>query len=368
MGAALGQASDEPELENSSASPFRIKDGVLPPPIMAEVACEPQPLPELGEGAIWDERSQKLLFLDIMGSRLFRFDPMDGSLEDHPLAPPAVSSVVPLSDSCDRTGDIVGITLKEGFATYNFKTKQVVKLPNNPTVADRERFNDGKVDTMGRYWAGTIARDSNNNPVHEGALYRRDLDGSVVKVLKGVAISNGLSWDKDGTMYFTDTLTGKIDRLTYDDKTGEVKDRTPCIEGFNFETTGLPDGHCIDSEGMLWVACFNGGMVRRFNPKTGEVVAEVHIPAEGGRQVTSCAFGGDDLSDLYITTAHEFMPASELAKEGIPRAGALFRVPSKKLKELGGNVSGTAAFRWFLPGAGQQTPTCFCASASCDIQ
>lgn len=355
----LGEASEE-----VAALPFKIKDGVLPFPLEAEVACQPQPLPELGEGAIWDERSGRLLFLDILGSRLFRFDPKQpADLEEHSLAEfsSAVSSVVPLSDSCDKTGDVVGVTLREGFATYNFRRKQLTSLPNNPDVAERERFNDGKVDTKGRYWAGTIARDSSDTPVYQGALYRRDLNGSVVKVLEDVAVSNGLSWDKDGTMYFTDTWAGTVDKLSYDMESGEVSGRTPCIEGFDFDTTGLPDGHCMDAEGMLWVACFNGGRVLRFDPKTGELLAEVHLPAEAGLQVTSCTFGGDALKDLYITTAHEGTPVSELP----PLAGALFIVSGEKLKELGGKPYGVPASRWFLPGAGKETT---CCAAACAIQ
>lgn len=346
LSGGLFQADDDTPWTVTS-SPFKCKDDVKA--IFAEVVCEPTPLPELGEGAIWDNRSKRLLFLDILGCRLFRFDPNEpDSLEEHDLSKfsKSVSSVVPISESSDPTGDIVGITARDCFAIYNFKTRTAqMSTSLKSRVSANERFNDGKVDTMGRYWAGTIARDpKTNEPVHEGALYRRNLDGSVDQVLKDVAISNGLTWEQ-GTMYFTDTLTGQLDVLTYDEQTGAVKDRKACIEGFTFEETGLPDGHCTDNEGMLWVACFNGGMVRRFDPKTGELLAEAHVPAEGGRQVTSCAFGGDDLSELYITTAHEAMPASELESNGIPLAGALFKVTREKLQALGA-VPGRSVSKW----------------------
>merc|ERR1712194_291451 len=109
----------------------------------------------------------------------------------------------------------------------------------------------------------------------------------------------------NGTMYYADTPTGKVDAFDYDEKTGDISNRRPCIKGFDFPTTGFPDGNTLDSAGMLWVAQFNGGCAGRYDPKTGKCLAKVVVPNQAGRQVTSVAFAGDGCGDLYLTTAHE---------------------------------------------------------------
>lgn len=311
------------------------------PSVEAVVAVQPSPSPELGEGTIWDARTGKLLWLDIMGCRLFRFDPSTGQNEEHDMSAHSanVSSVVPLSARDDATGNKVGLTVREGFATYDYGTREFALMPGNPPVADGERFNDGKVDPQGRYWAGTIARDPptpDGAPVHRGFFYRRDADGSVAQIFDGIAISNGLTWAKDGqTMYYTDTPTGQVDVLDFDAKTGAVSNRRPCVTGFVFEETGFPDGCCLDSEGMLWVARFNGGCAGCYDPRSGELLCEARVPATAGKQVTSVAFGGDGLGDLFLTTAHEGVAAADLEAAGTPLAGALFRVPRAELAALG---------------------------------
>lgn len=136
-------------------------------------------------------------------------------------------------------------------------------------------------------------------------------------------------------MYYTDTQQGRVDALDYDASTGEVKNRRPCITGFAFDSTGFPDGCTIDSEGMLWVARFNGGCAGRYNPSSGELLAEARVPATAGRQVTSVAFGGDGLGDLYLTTAHENKTVEEMVSAGFPHAGCLFRVTQADLAKIG---------------------------------
>lgn len=136
-------------------------------------------------------------------------------------------------------------------------------------------------------------------------------------------------------MYYIDTPSAQIDAFDYDVSSGEVKNRRPCVTGFDFNTTGFPDGCTIDSEGMLWVARFNGGCAGRYDPATGKLLAEVRVPATAGRQVTSVAFGGEGLGDLYLTTAHEGKTAEEAAAAGLPLAGCLFRATRAELQKLG---------------------------------
>eukprot|EP00933_Yihiella_yeosuensis_P005547 TRINITY_DN110083_c0_g1_i1.p1 TRINITY_DN110083_c0_g1~~TRINITY_DN110083_c0_g1_i1.p1 ORF type:complete len:393 (-),score=56.54 TRINITY_DN110083_c0_g1_i1:88-1137(-) len=306
---------------------------IAPPTAEASLAVEHSA--ELGEGSIWDSRSKKLLWLDIMNSQLFRFDPVTKKNEQYSLAAhsPYVSSVVPFTDDL-RNRDIVCVTLKDGFALFNFATQEFKRLGGDPAVGERERFNDGKADPNGRFWAGTITRDSDGEPCVGATLYRREYDGTVTPVLKDVSISNGIAWTKDSSlMYYIDTPTGKVDVFDYDPTSGSITNRRPCITGFDFDETGFPDGCTLDLEGMLWVACFNGGCARRFDPSTGTLLAEVKVPAAAGLQVTSVAFGGEKLEDLYLTTAREGF--DEAKKKAHPLAGSLFVLKGAELNKLG---------------------------------
>ncbi|CAK9046024.1 unnamed protein product [Durusdinium trenchii] len=310
------------------------------PVLEAEVAVQLEA--GLGEGSIWDSRSKKLIWLDILGVKLFRFDPSSGQNEVFELSgfSTSVSSVVPISSEVDPEGDTVGVTLREGFAIYNFRTRGLHKLGNDPPIKHGERFNDGKVDPRGCYWAGTLARDESSEIISGAAtLYCRDLDGSVKAVLTDLSISNGLVWTTDArSMYFIDTPSAQIDRLDFDPSSGTLSNRRPVVKGFDFETTGFPDGCAIDQEDRLWVARFNGGCCGYYDPKSGKLLAEVRVPAEAGKQVTSVAFGGSEMRDLYLTTGREGF--DEAKAKQYPLAGSLFVVPAVKLAHISGGVAG----------------------------
>lgn len=315
-----------------------------PPGVMAEVPTVEAEVAVrleagLGEGSLWDSRSKKLLWLDILGAKLFRFDPSTGQNEEFDLSShsTAVSSVVPIAE--DASGDTVALTTREGFAVYNFRSQQLDLLGvPEPGVKEGERFNDGKVDPLGCYWAGTLCRDASEEIVPKAAkLYRRYGDGAVKMVMEELSISNGLVWSKDGqTMYYIDTPSAQIDAMDFN--AGEVSNRRAVVKGFDFETTGFPDGCAIDLEDRLWVARFNGGACGCYDPKTGKMLAEVRVPKEAGRQVTSAAFGGEDLQDLYLTTAREGF--DEAKGKDFPLAGSLFVVPAAKLQEICPGVRG----------------------------
>ncbi|CAJ1377570.1 unnamed protein product [Effrenium voratum] len=291
----------------------------------------------LGEGSIWDSRSKKLLWLDIVGAKIFRFDPVSKSNEEFDLSSfsPFVSSVVPISQDLDPHGDVVGVTLRDGFATYNFRSRSLQRLGNDPGVQEGERFNDGKVDPRGCYWAGTIARNSAGEILAgASALYCREADGAVQVRKPKVSISNGIVWTKDSkVMYYIDTPSARVEAWDFDLSTGAISNPRPAVSGFDFATTGFPDGCAIDTADRLWVARFNGGCCGWYDPRSGELLAEVRVPAAAGKQVTSVAFGGENLEDLYLTTAREgFDPA---AAERCPLAGSLFVVPKAQLAEIG---------------------------------
>ena len=175
------------------------------------------------------------------------------------------------------------------------------------------RFNDGKVDPQGRFYAGTMHHGQTEIL---GALYMLQGDGSVTAVLEEVGISNGLAWSADGkTMYYIDTPRHLVDAFDVDLATGALSNRRVIAEFAD----SSPDGMAIDVEGCLWVACWGGKRVERIDPSNGERLAIVRVPASN---TSSAAFGGPNLDDLYITTAREGLTDAQLATE--PHAGDLF--------------------------------------------
>jgi len=214
----------------------------------------------------------------------------------------------------------------DGFRTLDWDSGSTELLA--PVEADRPelRMNDGKVDPRGRFWAGTMRRDEMGT---EGSLYRLDPDHSVTRLFGGVGISNGLDWTTDRrTMYYIDTTPRALYAFDYDDATGAISGRRALI---TFpEERGVPDGMTLDADGYLWVALWGGWAVQRYDPD-GQMVGRVEVPAS---QVTSVAFGGPDLDELYITCARR-------DNEGDPRqpaAGGIFRFRP--------GVQGRACFRF----------------------
>ena len=174
------------------------------------------------------------------------------------------------------------------------------------------RMNDGDCDPDGRFWCGTMAYDARDGG---GALYRVEPDGRFATALDDVTISNGLGWSPDGrTAFYVDSMARGIDTFSYSPASGELGDRRRFAD--IDASLGLPDGLAVDAEGGVWLALWDGGAVRRYAPD-GTLDAVVPLPC--GR-VTACAFGGDDLSELFITTSRLELP------DGVdPLGGALFR-------------------------------------------
>ena len=188
-------------------------------------------------------------------------------------------------------------------------------------IVEGVRMNDGKCDPAGRFWAGSMAYTGDKGA---GKLYRLDPDLSLHTVLDSVTISNGLVWtSNNSTFYYIDTPTGRVDAYDYDHGAGNISNCRTAVEIPDGQ--GGPDGMTIDSEDMVWVAHWGGGCVTRWNPQTGELLETVEVP--GARQITSCALGGANLDDLYITSASIGLDDEGLAEQ--PNAGKLFRVKVK---------------------------------------
>ncbi len=177
------------------------------------------------------------------------------------------------------------------------------------------RTNDAKCDAYGRMWVGTMAFDFTPGAAALFSFDSKDLK----KVVPDLTVSNGIGWSLDKKiMYFIDSPTKRVDIFDFDLESGELRNRRPFL--LLGDLDAFPDGLTTDEDGGVWVALFGGGEVRRFDSQ-GTLTHIVEIPV---KQVTSCCFGGGDMSELYITTAQNGMDSDSLIRE--PLAGSLFRV------------------------------------------
>jgi sugar lactone lactonase YvrE len=264
---------------------------------------------QLGEGPLWDPEEQVLYWVDIQGHVFYRFHPGTGMHEVFTVGLPVGALAIRAS------GGFVMAT-RRGFALWNqhmtFIADPEADIPTN-------RFNDGAVDCAGRFWAGTMSERTGQSNAPEGSLYRLDSDLSVHTMDTGFAISNGIGWSPDNsTMYVTDSPRQVIYAYDFDPATGAIDHKRPFIS--TPEEEGMPDGLAIDSEGGIWSARWEGWKIIRYDP-TGKKEREIQLPVQ---YPTSCAFGGKNMDELYITSA--WVELSQEQREQQPFAGDLFRV------------------------------------------
>ncbi len=261
----------------------------------------------VGEGPHWDTSTQRLVWVDIEGNRILEFDPASGTTREAAV-PQHPGAIVRRASG----GYIAAVT--DGFAAVDFDGRFEM-IASIEADLPQSRMNDGKCDSQGRFWAGTT-RMTHDTAV--GTLYRLDADRSVHPMLSDVWISNGLDWtDDDQRMYFIDSHSSQVDVFDFDAATGAIANRRPVVQAP--KEWLFPDGMTLDAEGYLWVAFWGSSAVRRFDPE-GRLDHELELPVS---QVASCAFGGADLRDLYITTAARGLDEAALERE--PHAGGLFR-------------------------------------------
>ena len=271
----------------------------------------------LGEGPAWDAKTQTLYWVDILEKRIhYHRGDEDGfmQLDDMPgcLAPckngtlliAARASILEL-EPFDQTQDRSATTRKTILAS--------ISEPAN------NRFNDGKCDPSGRFLAGTMNMDEKSST---GALY--SFDGkTVTRLLDGVRISNGLAWSQDHkTFYYIDTPTREVKAYDYNIFTGQIEN--PRVTITVPESLGWPDGMTSDTAGNLWIAMWGGAQITRWNPQTGQLLEQISLPA---KNITSCAFGGSNLDELYITSARLGLDNVDLTEYRY--SGSLMRVKTK---------------------------------------
>jgi sugar lactone lactonase YvrE len=257
---------------------------------------------ELGESPVWDERAAALYAVDILAGAVLHLDPATGVSEQIARLDDLVGAIV-----LRREGGLVAATGTSVVLLDAGLRRTVVAEIHAATGI---RFNDGACDPQGRFWVGTMSLDERPD---RGTLYRFDERG-LVTIVESVSISNGIDWTVDGTrMIYADTPTRRIDSFAFDAEHGTLSDRRTLVE-----LPGMPDGLTIDAEDHIWVALWDGWAVHRYRPD-GTLDRVVELPVA---RPTSCAFGGADLADLYVTSARMGLTAGAL--EAQPHAGGVF--------------------------------------------
>lgn len=243
----------------------------------------------VGEGPLWDVVEQALYFIDIVGKKVHRHDPAEGSTRSWDV--PEVIGSMALRE---QGGAIVA--LPDGVYSLDFDSGEVAPLARPRGLDSRIQFNDGKVDRRGRFIVGST--DSNlkdTQPI--GSVYRLDGDHALSVLDTRIHISNGPCWSPDDcTFYFSDSLIHTIYAYDYDIETGEVADRRVFAD--TRELGGIPDGATVDSDGLMWMAICEGAKVVAFRPD-GNVERIIDMPVA---LTASVMFGGPDLDLLYVTS------------------------------------------------------------------
>lgn len=273
-------------------------------PIDSRLQCVADVHAVLGEGPVWVGRESALYWLDIKGLKIFRLA-ADGTLRSWP-TPFRVGSIAPRASGGFIGGTEGGIALiQPDFGRFDIVADPEEQLPGN-------RFNDGKVDRRGRFWAGTM---DDREKEATGTLYCVGPDLDCRAIDGGYKVTNGPAFSPLGDrMYHNDSAR----QVTYvfDMVDGKACNRRTLLE-FR-EGDGFPDGITVDSEGCLWIAFWDGGCVRRFSSE-GEWVETVEVPVS---RPTSCVFGGPEFDRLYVTSASIGLDEGALGTQ--PNAGGLF--------------------------------------------
>ena len=266
---------------------------------------------DLGEGPIWSPQTNCVTWTDITQNKFHTADLDTGATKSFS-APLMVGAI-----AHTRGGDYVAAT-QEGFARVSIDGKF---SPLHTFLAADMRMNDGKVDPVGRFWAGSMALSFEKN---RGSLYVLEKDGSYLSVLDNVTLSNGMGWSPDSNFfYYIDSIPGVLKRFDYEAVHGRISNPVDLI---TFDTSkGIPDGMCITSDGKIVVALWDGGRVEVYEP-SGKKISEIKV---GVSRPTSCTFGGADGEVLIVTTASQGI---DLDKE--PLAGKILAVTGTGLSGL----------------------------------
>jgi len=281
-----------------------LNNNLLPIPVLKEKTCQ------LGEGPVWDVHRNTIWWIDILNGEFHEYNP---SFKSHRTI--VLGQMIGSFALC-TDGNFIA-ALQHGFAFIDRFTGAIKMIADPEKHLPGNRFNEGKCDPAGSFWAGTMAL---SEAPGAGSLYVLQKDLLTKKVISDVSVSNGMAWSSDHrTFYYVDSPTKQVVAYDYEKSSGHISNKRTVIKIADDE--GFPDGMTIDTEGMLWIGHWNGWQVARWNPHTGEKLLQIKLPVA---KVTSCTFGGEHLNDLYITTAKVDLIKEELEKQ--PLAGSLFVV------------------------------------------
>ncbi|XP_014785746.1 regucalcin [Octopus bimaculoides] len=277
------------------------------------------PCQKTGEGPHWEESTKSLLFVDIEPGGIHKWNSVDNTHTKFN-TDGKVSFIVP----SESGGYIVSKDTK--LAGFDWESQQVKPFIDVEPDKPKNRFNDGKCDSSGRLWAGTMEEFTGElKPTEAGHLYRLDKDRSLHTVKDKINISNGLAWTSDDkTMFYTHSTPRKVFSYDYDVSKGEISREQVVIdfEGKEFHEFGIPDGMAIDLNDKIWLACFSSSQVFQIDPETGKILTSVKFPTS---QITSCCFGGPNYDELYVTSSASFLTEEQLQNEE-KFAGSVFKV------------------------------------------
>jgi len=262
-----------------------------------------------GECSWWDDRRQKMLFMDCIGKRLFAYDPETGGSREYklPFNPEAVIG-------CEDGGYVA--TSENAVYKLDDDFNVVEKLRDVDHGKPTDRFNDCKCGPDGAFWVGSMGTQGEPE---EGKLYRYTPEGELAVAIDKVGISNGFCWTSDlKTMFYTDTIHGEVYAFDYDAETSALSNRRVIFH----DTSVQPDGMTIDDQDTIWLALWESSKVVHIDPKTGEILDEVEV--EGANLTSSACFGGRNYDILFITTSRLIYKEGDLEKW--PNAGSLFMV------------------------------------------
>lgn len=251
-----------------------------------------------------------LYWTDIPAKAIHEYEPKTASFR-----------IIPVEDNVGAMGlydsEKMIAVVKEGFAFIGKKEGEIHFIKRPEDALPETRFNDGKCDPRGRFFAGTMSLKGEKN---RGSLFTLEKDLTVSKQVKDISVSNGLCWSPDlRYFYYIDTPTYQVSRFDYDGASGHISNRKVAI---NLSVRdGAPDGMTIDEEGKLWIAHWDGAQLTRWDPSTGQKLLSIPFPVS---RITSCTFGGAQLQDLYVTTASAGLSVKQIQNQ--PLAGALFIV------------------------------------------
>lgn len=272
----------------------------------------------LGESPIWDRLRERVVWVDIIGRSVCTLRVSTGEVErratsDFPTA------IAMRQDRCDAV-----VCFANGVSLLDFETGAASPLAI-PDPTPGNRLNEAKCDARGRLWVGSMQTNLNPDgtvrPMDRtsGALFRIDADGTVTQHSPfEIGISNTMAWTADGaTFYFGDSSRDVIFAYDFNAEAGSIANQRPWFEGYGH---GVPDGSCIDEAGCVWNARYGGGRLVRITPE-GKVDRELELPVTNP---TSCAFGGADLTTLFVTSARSDLSAAALVDN--PAEGSLLAI------------------------------------------